>query len=187
MESNELLSLYNEVRKCRRCSISSLRENTDDGKLNGKVVGGGKFESVFFIGIAPSCFRRGMIAFTDSKLGATMTKFLSEIGLKREDVFFSNILKCSVENNRKPTDDEIGNCKKWLILETECVKPKLIVFMGADAAKCFNMKIGDVSQIMLPEVGMIKTYAIYHPAAFERGVVSYAEYAKQFKKISELM
>jgi uracil-DNA glycosylase len=53
------------------------------------------------------------------------------MGLKREDVYITNVVKCRPPNNRKPTVDEVESCEPFLFREIEVIKPKVIVTLGA--------------------------------------------------------
>jgi len=78
------------------------------------------------------------------RAGELLTKMLAAIGLNREDVFITNTIKCRAsteENgrvfNRAPMQEEIANCREYLDREIAIVKPKVILALGAPAAKSF--------------------------------------------------
>jgi len=78
------------------------------------------------------------------RAGELLTKMLAAIGLSRDDVFITNTIKCRAsteENgrvfNRAPMQEEIANCREFLDREIAIVKPKVILAVGAPAAKSF--------------------------------------------------
>jgi len=78
------------------------------------------------------------------RAGELLTKMLAAIGLRREDVFITNTIKCRAsaqENgrvyNRAPMQEEIANCREFLDREIAIVRPKVILALGAPAAKSF--------------------------------------------------
>jgi len=78
------------------------------------------------------------------RAGELLTKMLAAIGLNREDVFITNTIKCRAsteENgrvfNRAPMQEEIANCREYLDREIAIVKPRVILALGAPAAKSF--------------------------------------------------
>ncbi len=75
--------------------------------------------------------------------GRLLDKIIAAIGLKREDVYITNVVKCRPPNNRKPTSDEMEACEPFLFNEIEVVKPKLIVTLGATPlTSLLNIKEG---------------------------------------------
>ena len=78
------------------------------------------------------------------RAGELLTKMLAAIGLRRDDVFITNTIKCRAsteENgrvfNRAPMQEEIANCREYLDREIAIVKPRVILALGAPAAKSF--------------------------------------------------
>ena len=94
------------------------------------------------------------------------------MGLKRQDVFIGNILKCRPPGNRDPKPDEIINCLPYLQSQIELINPDVIVALGAHAARTLldtNKPIGQLrGKIHEYHTGIdrppIKLIATYHPA-----------------------
>jgi len=93
------------------------------------------------------------------------------IGLKRENVFIANILKCRPPANRDPIPEEVAACWPWLLQQIKTINPKLIVLLGRHAMERFlpNQKIskihGTAVRREIPGIGRQVFYALYHPAA----------------------
>jgi DNA polymerase len=78
------------------------------------------------------------------RAGELLTKMLAAIGLRREDVFITNTIKCRATTNeggrlanRAPSLEEMSNCREYLDRELAIVKPRVILALGAPAAKSF--------------------------------------------------
>jgi len=132
-----LEALHAQVDACRRCAIGSTRTKVvcGVGLPSAKLVivgeGPGENEDVQgepFVGRA----------------GELLTKMLAAIGLRREDVFITNTIKCRAIAeeggriaNRAPMQEEIANCREYLDRELAIVAPRVILALGAPAAKSF--------------------------------------------------
>jgi DNA polymerase len=101
------------------------------------------------------------------KAGQLLDQLLDEVGLPRETVAVSNVLKCRPPNNRKPTRVEVGNCRSWLTAQISIVDPALVVAMGGTAVEWFfgrGAKIGELRGAIHDIAGR-RVLATYHPSA----------------------
>lgn len=125
----ELLDeLMREARECRRCALARTRTNL--------VFGAGSPEAeLMFIGEAPG-YHEDMqgIPFV-GRAGQLLTRIIQAIGLRREDVYIANILKCRPPQNRNPSAEETINCYPFLARQIEIIGPKVIVALGGVAGK----------------------------------------------------
>jgi len=99
-----------------------------------------------------------------------LNKILDSVGLKREEVYICNILKCRPPGNRNPLPDEIEKCVPYLKLQIELIKPKLILALGKFAAETL-LKIKDPLNKMRGKMyyyNGVKTMVTFHPAALLR-------------------
>lgn len=103
--------------------------------------------------------------------GKFLSEMLESIGMKREDIYITNVVKYRPPNNRDPLPEEKESCKEWLHEELSAIKPRLIVFLGRHAMSNFfpNEKISAVHGKLLKKsiAGMPTEYflPLYHPAA----------------------
>lgn len=103
--------------------------------------------------------------------GKFLAEMLESIGMKREDIYITNVVKYRPPNNRDPLPEEKEACRPWLTDELIAIKPKLIVFLGRHAMSNFfpEEKISAVHGKLLKEKisGMPTEYflPLYHPAA----------------------
>lgn len=102
------------------------------------------------------------------RAGQLLTKMLLAIGLAREEVFITNILKCRPPDNRDPQPQEIMHCRPYLRQQIELIQPKIILAMGRIAAQALlntNTAIGRLRGIQhWYEDTRIPVVATYHPA-----------------------
>ncbi len=103
--------------------------------------------------------------------GKVLAEMLGEIGLKREDIYITNIVKYRPPNNRDPEPEEKAACAEWLYEELNLIHPKLIIFLGRHSMNDFfpDLKISAVhGKLIHKKFKKIKTeyfLPLYHPAA----------------------
>jgi DNA polymerase len=98
--------------------------------------------------------------------GRFLEELLDHIGLKREDVFIANVIKCRPPGNRDPLPEEIEACKPFLDRQIELIQPKLVVTLGRfSMARAFPK--ARISRIhgQPRKIGGVLYYPMYHPAA----------------------
>jgi DNA polymerase len=128
-EKAELLKeLYEATKDCDRCGLC--------GKKTNYVFGTGSASSlVMFIGEAPGREEDLQGEPFVGRAGQLLNKILTAIGLKREEVYIGNILKCRPPENRDPLPGEIEACLPHLYQQIDIIKPKIIVALGRIAAQ----------------------------------------------------
>jgi uracil-DNA glycosylase family 4 len=99
--------------------------------------------------------------------GQFLSELLETIGLKREDVYISNVVKFRPPENRDPTPEEKEQCMPWLMLEIALIKPKIIVPLGRHALGHFFTKLTITEGHGKPQrlTDDVTVFPIYHPAA----------------------
>ena len=161
----ELDKIAVEVDACRKCELGSQRMHSVPGQGNPKA-------RIMFIGEGPGADEDAQGLPFVGRAGQLLNKMITAMGLKREDVYIANILKCRPPENRDPKPDEIINCLPYLQRQIEIIQPDIIVALGAHAARTLlenNKSIGDLRGHIheyYPGLGkpMIKLLATYHPA-----------------------
>jgi DNA polymerase len=102
--------------------------------------------------------------------GNLLNGILEAIGLRREDVYITNVVKCRPPQNRKPLPDEIAACIPYLYRQIELVKPKAILALGSTAAEGLlgvKKSLGELRG-KVHRFGKIPLVVTYHPAALLR-------------------
>jgi DNA polymerase len=118
----------NEVKGCTRCRLCQTRTNTVFGE-------GDPDARIFFIGEGPGENEDIQGRPFVGRAGELLNKMIAGMGLRREQVFIANIVKCRPPNNRVPAPDEVATCTPYLERQLEIVRPKVIVTLGLPAAK----------------------------------------------------
>lgn len=105
--------------------------------------------------------------------GQFLDELLGTIGLKREEVYISNVVKYRPPGNRDPTPEEKEQCMPWLKMEIALIKPKVIVPLGRHALGHFFTKLSITEAHGKPQIlrsaqdggKEVTVFPIYHPAA----------------------
>jgi DNA polymerase len=178
-----LNALHDSLKDCRRCGLSEGRTNV--------VFGSGSADAdLVFVGEAPG---RNEDLEAEPFIGAA-GKFLDELlrnilGLKRDDVFIANVIKCRPPENRDPTAPEIETCKPFLMEQLEIISPVTICTLGNFATRTLSGKSQGISKLRRKpvQVGSSFIFPIYHPAAaLHRGDL-YDEVRGDFKALKEFL
>jgi len=125
--SSDWAALEEAVRSCTKCALHSTRTQTVFGVGNRKA-------QWMFVGEAPGADEDRQGEPFVGAAGKLLNAMLAALGLKREEVFIANVLKCRPPNNRDPQADEVEQCEPYLIRQIELIQPKLIVALGRHAA-----------------------------------------------------
>jgi DNA polymerase len=136
------------------------------------VFGDGNPEAkIVFIGEAPGKTEDESGKPFIGRAGKFLTEMLASIGMSREQVYITNIVKYRPPENRDPTDQEKKECALWLFEEIRTIKPLLIIFLGRHAMTHFlpELKIseahGKLVHRNIPHLPTEYFLPLYHPAA----------------------
>lgn len=112
-----------DVKECKRCELHKNRLNAVPGS-------GSIYSRLVIIGEAPGEKEDKIgIPFVGPS-GQKLNTYLKEIGLKREDVYITNVVKCRPPHNREPTIEEVSICREFLDFEIQFLKPEIILLLG---------------------------------------------------------
>jgi DNA polymerase len=119
----ELKKIKKQVIQCTKCELSETRNNSVPGKGNFK-------SDVIFVGEAPGKNEDMKGEPFIGIAGKKLSMALENIGITRDDVYITNIVKCRPPKNRVPTANERSTCQNYLEKEIEIIKPKIICILG---------------------------------------------------------
>jgi len=124
IEKRESLDVLNyQIRACKRCSLSVTRKNV--------LTGEGNIEAhIMFVALAPGGKEDSQNRMFVGPSGQVFNKLLHAAGIDREFVFMTNLVKCMLPMNRKPTLNEIELCNQFLDEEISIIQPEIIVPLG---------------------------------------------------------
>ena len=157
--------LQAEVINCTNCSLCTTRTQTVFGS-------GNKQAKWMLVGEAPGQHEDEQGQPFVGKAGLLLTEMLRSIGLSREEVFITNILKCRPPNNRDPNAEEVESCKKYLLRQQKLIQPKIILAVGRIAAQTLLNTDEAISRLR----GKVHTFnttpvvVVYHPAYLLRSL-----------------
>lgn len=132
---------------------------------------GNPYAEIMFVGEAPGAEEERQREPFVGPAGQLLTKIIATMGMKRQDVYISNICKFrpSIENqgssNRKPTAEEMRVCLPFVLAEIEIIRPKVLIALGATAAEGLGIP-GSVSRNRgrLHSIKDIPVVVTYHPS-----------------------
>lgn len=154
-----LKEIAGQVSACENCGLHFSRKRA--------VPGEGPADSkIMFIGEGPGFYENEQGRPFVGAAGNFLSELLSKIGLKREQVFITNVVKCRPPSNRDPQPDELAACGDYLERQIEAINPRVIVTLGRFSMARFlpMAKISDIhGQSTWIHGRMI--VAMYHPAA----------------------
>jgi len=158
-----LEEIREEIGDCTRCKLHEGRTNLvfGDGNTKARLV---------FVGEGPGRDEDMQGKPFVGRSGKLLTKIIEAMGLKREDVYICNVVKCRPPDNRTPEPDEMSTCEQFLFKQIRFIKPEVIVCLGATAAKSV-LKTKDSLGSLRGKFHMYsgtKLMVTYHPAALLR-------------------
>lgn len=151
-----------QAEECTRCELHATRRNAVFGA-------GSETADLMLVGEAPGADEDAQGEPFVGPAGLLLNRMLAAIGLAREDVFIANILKCRPPGNTNPTPEQAEQCRGHLERQLELLEPKVILALGAVAARNLlqvDAPIGALrgKEFPLPERAGIVVLPTYHPA-----------------------
>ena len=154
-----LTELYDKIAVCPDCDLGRSRNRAVPGE-------GPEDAEIMFVGEAPGFYEDQQGRPFVGAAGRLLEELLTSIGLRRDQVYIGNVIKCRPPDNRDPLPKEIEACRKWLECQVELIKPRVIVPLGRFSLAWFspNDSIGRAHGQARYRDG-IYYLPMYHPAA----------------------
>ena len=158
-DNEALKAILADMGNCQRCKLAATRTNLVFGS-------GNPHASLMFVGEAPGADEDAQGLPFVGRAGRLLTLIIESIGIRREDVFICNILKCRPPGNRNPETDEIAACEEFLFRQIEAIQPAVIVALGAFGAQTLLKTTDAIGKLRgrLTDYRGVKLMATYHPA-----------------------
>jgi uracil-DNA glycosylase len=161
---DQLVKVYREASTCTRCPLAQTRTNV--------VFGAGDANAnLMFIGEAPGAEEdRQGLPFV-GRAGALLTELLEGIGMTREEVWITNVLRCRPPGNRDPQPIEIESCQPYTQRQVELLEPRVLATLGNFATKLLTGSRAGITKVRgTPQVREIAGRPMFlmpllHPAA----------------------
>ena len=178
-DKNAALNVIREdIGDCTRCRLSKGRKNI--------VFGVGNIDAdIMFVGEGPGADEDEQGEPFVGRAGQLLNNMITAMGIKREDVYIANVVKCRPPGNRTPERDECDTCGPFLMQQIETVKPKVVVALGAVAAK-YLLGINDSMTNLRGRIYDFKDTKLavtYHPAYLLRDPRQKAEAWKDLQMV----
>jgi len=159
-----LVAFADAVAGCTRCALAKSRTQV--------VFGAGAPDAdLMFVGEAPGFHEDKQGVPFVGAAGQLLGKLLGGIGLRREDVYIANVLKCRPPGNRDPQPEEIEACEGHLFRQIELIRPKVVATLGNFATKLLSGKPLGITRVHGQEQEVVLggsrvvLYPLFHPAA----------------------
>jgi DNA polymerase len=174
-----LEAVRDELGECTRCKLHRTRTHI--------VFGVGSPEArLMFVGEAPGEDEDLQGFPFVGKAGQLLTKMIEAMGLRREDVYICNTVKCRPPNNRNPEPDELLACEPFLRGQLGAVKPEVIVTLGKFAAQSLLRESTPITRLrgQWREYEGVPVMPTFHPAYLLR---SPAEKGRVWEDLKQVM
>ncbi len=178
---NTLMQLAEKYKSCQKCVLGKTRKKLVFGKGMEKAA-------VLFIGEGPGADEDAKGIPFVGRAGRLLTKMINTLGIEREDIYITNIVKCRPPENRNPTPAEISCCLPILKQQIELVNPRLIVTLGNIPSKTLIPELPGITKAH----GKIMKYdnwtmlPTFHPSYLLRNRSAMPKAWEDFRKIIEL-
>jgi uracil-DNA glycosylase family 4 len=182
----DLIHLYRDASECVRCPLHQGRTKVVFGSGNANA-------DLMFVGEAPGMHEDLQGLPFVGRAGKLLDQLLEEVGLRRSDVFITNVLLCRPPGNRDPQPDEIDTCKPYLHKKIELIEPKVICTLGNFATKLLTRSQRGITGVhgrpQVHELGgrTVRVMPLYHPAAALRSTGTLEELREDFAKLPALL
>ncbi len=155
-----LSDLEARVRACTKCPLSETRTNVVFGEGNPRA-------EVMFVGEGPGEVEDQTGRPFVGPAGQKLTEVLASVGIKREEVYITNVVKCRPPQNRVPTKKEMEACYPYLEAQIALIKPSLLVTLGNTPTQWLVPSAGGITKVrgtFLNWRGGIKVFPMFHPS-----------------------
>jgi DNA polymerase len=179
-QKQELLnSLYNPYKHCLHCPLGRTDNHNfifGSGSSNAKLI---------IIGEAPGKNEEEQGLPFVGRSGKLLTQTLASLGINRDDIFITNIVKCRPQNNRTPTPKEVDAYKDLLFKQIEIIQPKAICTLGSVALQVLLEKPQKISSLRGTFFYYKNTPVMptYHPAYILRNTEKLPDFIKDITKV----
>ncbi|MDW7684319.1 MAG: uracil-DNA glycosylase [Bacillota bacterium] len=158
-----LKELAGEARQCSRCSLRSQAQQVVFGEGNPAA-------DLMFVGEGPGAAEDEQGLPFVGEAGQLLNKILAAAQIRREEVYIANVVKCRPPENRTPQKEEVESCLPYLLRQIDCVRPRIIVCLGALATQALlggEARVTKVRGRWHNREG-IQVMPTFHPAALLR-------------------
>ena len=172
-----------ELAGCTRCILSERRKTVVFGE-------GDPAARLLFVGEGPGEDEDNQGRPFVGRAGQLLNKIIAAMGMKREDVYIANVVKCRPPGNRAPKPDEVESCTPFLERQIEAIRPRIICALGASAAHHLlksdvpvSVLRGKFSEYQDLQGRKVQLMVTYHPAYLLRNPAAKKQVWEDMQKI----
>jgi DNA polymerase len=184
----QLAAIREDIGDCTRCRLHAGRTNLVFGVGNPRA-------DLMFVGEGPGADEDAQGEPFVGRAGQLLNNMIKAMGLRREDVYIANVVKCRPPGNRQPERDEAETCGRFLMGQIAAIRPKIVVALGATAAKYLLGLNESMAALrgnfydILPAAGTepVKVAVTYHPAYLLRDPRQKAETWKDLQQVMKFL
>jgi DNA polymerase len=178
---SELNDMYAQIRVCKKCELSQSRTNAVPGE-------GPENAEVMFIGEAPGFHEDRQGRPFVGAAGQYLDELLGMMGMDRNKVYITNVVKCRPPQNRDPLPNEMEACRPYLDRQIELIKPKVIITISRFAMMRWfpDKKISEIHG-KPKRFGDLVVVPMYHPAAALHQPSLKATLEADFKRVPQIL
>ena len=176
-----LQNIADEVSGCNKCDLHHSREKGVPGE-------GPSNAEIMLIGEGPGFHENMQGRPFVGAAGDLLVELLDSIGMKREDVYITNVVKCRPPGNRDPSSDELLACSHYLDQQVQVINPKVIVTLGRFSMTRYipHSKISEIHGQAIQVKGKL-VVPFYHPAAALHRPSLRSTVEEDFSKLPEMI
>ncbi|MHB9150450.1 MAG: uracil-DNA glycosylase family protein [Thermoleophilia bacterium] len=184
--AEELRAQAADLSECRRCRLSEGRTQVVFGV-------GSASADLMFVGEGPGFHEDQQGEPFVGRAGTLLTELLASIGLRREDVYIANVVKCRPPENRDPLPDEIEACSPNLVRQIQTIRPRVICTLGRFATRLVAETDAGISSIrgrakQMQVAGVpVVVLPVFHPAAALYTPANRSTLEEDFLKLRRLL
>lgn len=175
---SSLEAIREDIGDCRRCKLCEHRKTIvfGEGSPDAKLV---------FVGEGPGADEDATGRPFVGRAGQLLDKIIEAIGMKREEVYIANVVKCRPPGNRTPERDEVETCEPFLWRQLAFIRPKVIVALGSPAFQCLVKTREPITRArgQWRDWNGIKLMPTFHPAFLLRSPDKKREVWEDMKKV----
>ena len=177
-----LEAIREDIGECVRCKLHEHRTKIVFGEGNPAA-------KLVFIGEGPGADEDATGRPFVGRAGQLLDKIIQAIGLKREDMYISNVVKCRPPGNRTPERDEVATCEQFLFRQLALISPKVIVALGSPAFQCILRTKETITKARgeWRDWNGIKVMPTFHPAYLLRSPDKKREAWDDMKKVRDYL
>ncbi|MBI2059607.1 MAG: uracil-DNA glycosylase [Nitrospirae bacterium] len=170
-----------DLGECTRCKLHKGRKKIVFGVGNPR-------SKIVFVGEGPGADEDEQGFPFVGRAGQLLTRMLKALGVRREDVYICNVVKCRPPNNRAPEPDEVTACSPFLLRQIHSIRPAVVCALGSAAMQTLLKSTGSITKLrgQVFEWEGTKLIPTFHPAYLLRNPRSEWEARADLKKALDL-